>query len=430
LLLVSGVAHADPQFGLGAYVGVDNLSPFSKLGASWAAERNSEDAAVLGIRLSLINLTDSLRHGGDGLAYGIEAEGGFEPQSTRSTPSFFAPVIGYRAHAIVRYGNRYQIIVLGGIGAETVMSKASFVPTQTVAQPYWGLGFAANISRSDELRIDGRSGYTGDNQGGYIETFEGQISISHTWGAHREWHHSDVSAAYADQHEEKKVGGSTGTVTTSKADKDTDGDGFPDSVDKCPLEPETVNGYMDDDGCPEPDSDGDKIIDALDKCPTQPEDKDGFQDEDGCPDPDNDGDGIPDTADKCPNEPETINGYMDSDGCPDQVPDAIGKAHPSMKFAKGRGKLSADDEAALKPVIDVMVAAADLRITVIAHPDSKSRAASALAQLRADTVRSYMTAHGVTDGARIDAKVGDVAAKGPAIELQVVVGMKAGGGTF
>ncbi len=57
---------------------------------------------------------------------------------------------------------------------------------------------------------------------------------------------------------------------------------------------------------------------AVDRCPDEPEDLDGFEDADGCPDPDNDHDGIPDVADRCPNEPETYNGYEDSDGCPDR----------------------------------------------------------------------------------------------------------------
>jgi len=56
-----------------------------------------------------------------------------------------------------------------------------------------------------------------------------------------------------------------------------------------------------------------------DNCPNQAEDKDGFLDEDGCPDPDNDEDGIPDSLDQCPNQPETINGFEDQDGCPDQL---------------------------------------------------------------------------------------------------------------
>jgi hypothetical protein len=35
------------------------------------------------------------------------------------------------------------------------------------------------------------------------------------------------------------------------ADIDTDGDGIVDSADACPEAPETVNGYRDDDGCPD-----------------------------------------------------------------------------------------------------------------------------------------------------------------------------------
>ncbi len=98
---------------------------------------------------------------------------------------------------------------------------------------------------------------------------------------------------------------------------DSDGDGIPDSVDKCPHEPEDKDGFQDEDGCPDPDNDKDGILDEDDRCPNDPEDKDGFQDADGCPDPDNDKDGILDVNDKCPNEPEDKDGFQDADGCPD-----------------------------------------------------------------------------------------------------------------
>ncbi len=62
----------------------------------------------------------------------------------------------------------------------------------------------------------------------------------------------------------------------------------------------------------QPDSDGDGIPDDVDRCPDEPEDKDGFQDEDGCPEPDNDKDGIPDADDNCPNHP----GSKSEKGCP------------------------------------------------------------------------------------------------------------------
>lgn len=103
-------------------------------------------------------------------------------------------------------------------------------------------------------------------------------------------------------------------------DPDNDQDGIPDVDDQCPNEPEDRNGFEDEDGCPDAkigDRDGDGIPDNLDKCPDEPEDKDGFQDEDGCPDPDNDQDGILDVDDLCPNEPEDKDGFQDEDGCPD-----------------------------------------------------------------------------------------------------------------
>lgn len=67
-----------------------------------------------------------------------------------------------------------------------------------------------------------------------------------------------------------------------------------------------------------PDRDGDGTGDDYDQCPDEPEDLDGFADDDGCPDPDNDVDGIMDVDDLCPNEPENRNGVDDADGCPDK----------------------------------------------------------------------------------------------------------------
>lgn len=105
--------------------------------------------------------------------------------------------------------------------------------------------------------------------------------------------------------------------TGSLVSVDSDHDGIPDKEDLCPNEPEDVDNFQDQDGCPDNDNDGDGIYDAVDKCPNVAEDKDGFEDQDGCPEPDNDKDGIPDLQDKCPNEPEDMDGFEDYDGCPD-----------------------------------------------------------------------------------------------------------------
>jgi outer membrane protein OmpA-like peptidoglycan-associated protein len=101
---------------------------------------------------------------------------------------------------------------------------------------------------------------------------------------------------------------------------DTDRDGIPDPVDRCPREPEDFDNYEDQDGCPEDqDTDGDRILDSKDLCPTQPEDYDGVDDQDGCPDLnlDQDGDGILDAQDQCPRQPEDKDNFQDEDGCPD-----------------------------------------------------------------------------------------------------------------
>jgi outer membrane protein OmpA-like peptidoglycan-associated protein len=133
--------------------------------------------------------------------------------------------------------------------------------------------------------------------------------------------------------------GWNGFVTVQDRDKD----GINDDNDKCPNDPEDLDGFEDADGCPDPDNDKDGICDpwvseqkkeakysgvckGVDKCPNQPEDQDGFLDEDGCPDLDNDGDGLPDVKDLCPKDREDFDGFQDSDGCPDFDNDKDGVA--------------------------------------------------------------------------------------------------------
>lgn len=96
---------------------------------------------------------------------------------------------------------------------------------------------------------------------------------------------------------------------------DKDKDGVPNKTDACKEVAEDIDGFEDEDGCPDVDNDQDGVEDVDDKCPDEPEDADGNEDEDGCPDPDDDHDFVPDVDDQCPHEAEDSKGA--TDGCPE-----------------------------------------------------------------------------------------------------------------
>lgn len=61
-----------------------------------------------------------------------------------------------------------------------------------------------------------------------------------------------------------------------------------------PLLPWGLKGQAEAPRLDVPDHDRDGVENARDRCPDLAEDVDGFADDDGCPDPDHDGDGVPD----------------------------------------------------------------------------------------------------------------------------------------
>jgi OmpA-OmpF porin, OOP family len=215
---------------------------------------------------------------------------------------------------------------------------------------------------------------------------------------------------------------------------DTDHDGIPDPLDKCPTEPEDKDGFQDEDGCPDPDNDKDGIPDKTDKCPNEPEDKDGFEDEDGCPDPDNDKDGLLDTDDKCPNEagPKENAGCPDKDRdgdgvvdrldkCPDQPGPADNDGCPKPKFivvtkekielkqkvhfATDKSKIYPDSFPMLNEVAEVLKSRSEIKVRIEGHTDSRGtlKHNMKLSQARAESVRQYLVERGI-DLSRMEAQ--------------------------
>ncbi len=107
--------------------------------------------------------------------------------------------------------------------------------------------------------------------------------------------------------------------------KDSDHDGVMDSVDKCAGTPSGTK--VDAVGCPvKVDSDGDGVVDAQDKCEDTPA---GTKvDATGCP-IDSDKDGVVDAADRCPDTPPGAK--VDGSGCPITDSDGDGIADSNDK---------------------------------------------------------------------------------------------------
>jgi outer membrane protein OmpA-like peptidoglycan-associated protein len=191
-------------------------------------------------------------------------------------------------------------------------------------------------------------------------------------------------------------------VASKPTDGDTDGDGIPDSRDQCINEPEDKDGYLDDDGCPDPDNDADGIPDTADKCPNEPEDLDGWQDEDGCPDPDNDADGIADLDDFCPNTPGVPGG--DRPGCPKKNSLIVVTEHEIRITQQIQFEFN---KAAIRPGISfkildevaaVLAENPKISLEVQGHTDNVGSDGynMNLSQKRSDSVRAYLVAKGIS----------------------------------
>lgn len=176
---------------------------------------------------------------------------------------------------------------------------------------------------------------------------------------------------------------------------DADGDGIHDDRDRCPTEPEDFDGFQDDDGCPDRDNDNDGIADADDKCPLIAEDMDGFEDNDGCPDLDNDGDGVLDALDKCPN----VVGVAENSGCPKTEEIKRGKLVLSgVAFESGKAILTPNSYTILDQVYESLAEWTNVKLEIQGHTDNQGsdQVNLRLSQERAETVMNYLIRKGIS----------------------------------
>jgi len=149
-------------------------------------------------------------------------------------------------------------------------------------------------------------------------------------------------------------------------DPDNDADGVPDKFDKCPNE----FGDRDREGCPLEDADKDGIADVNDRCPTEPETKNGYLDEDGCPD-------VP---------PGSV-----------VVTNTRVEIKEVVQFETGSATLLPASFSVLNDVVQVLKDAPSMRLRVEGHTDSEGPDSSnlKLSKERAGSVRVYLESKGI-----------------------------------
>ena len=152
---------------------------------------------------------------------------------------------------------------------------------------------------------------------------------------------------------------------------------------------------------PPADRDGDTLLDDQDACPDQPEDVDRFADDDGCPDPDNDGDTVPDAEDQCPLDP----GAPEEHGCLATV--RVDREQGQIiilqrvEFATNEDRILRSSEPILHDVRRALEANPQIaRVRVEGHTDSRGRDAHNLdlSRRRARSVIRWLVENGIEAG--------------------------------
>jgi len=178
---------------------------------------------------------------------------------------------------------------------------------------------------------------------------------------------------------------SWGGAIAPKPVPDSDGDGVPDDMDKCPGTP--PNTPVDANGC-ELDSDGDGVVDSKDKCPGTPP---GTKvDADGCPiDGDADGDGVKDSKDQCPGTP--AGSKVNDVGC--EIGEIILRG---VVFDTARTEITPQSALILDSVATGVASRPGTRIEIRGHTDDVGSELMNmdLSRRRAEAVKAYLVSKG------------------------------------
>jgi len=284
-----------------------------------------------------------------------------------------------------------------------------------------GAGVKYNFSDRIAARFDARAVLLPDYARGTTVDWETLLGFSYSFGSRER----PSSMAVPESSDENLVPAAPVAPATSEPNVDPESNPAPDpeplvgrEAQPVPtVQAEAVEIAPDSDGAVAPaplsapavvvqaapkaaDSDRDGVPDDVDRCPDRPEDKDRFQDFDGCPEFDNDQDGIVDTADRCPYEAENRNGYQDDDACPDELPvelqPLIGTAD-GVFFATKSAQIQTEAFVVLGSLVQALNKYPEIRVLAEGHASGEGdrKRELGLAQARADATRAFLIALGI-----------------------------------
>lgn len=314
----------------------------------------SSPAPDIGLRLGYYPLA----------ALGIEAEG---KVLLLDTDVGRATGFGFGGHLLLQIP-KWSItpFVVAGMGGLGVASPRDVVGDDVDETPYFGGGVKAYLSDRFALRVDvrdilGRERVEIDRP--TLSNLEVTLGLAVTFGRPKPPPppppDSDgdgfLNRDDACPHE-------PGVAPDGCPIRDRDGDGVMDPDDQCPDEPGPAPT-----GCPIPDTDGDGFLDPDDGCPTEPETVNGFEDQDGCPD-------------ELPEPVKQFTGVIDG-----------------IYFDLDKAEVRADSEPKLSRAVEILNEYPDLRLEISGHTDNSGTEAhnQELSRQRADSVKTWLVGRGI-----------------------------------
>ena len=176
LAICSASASAEPVE-WSAFFGANKLPKDLALGGSVDPEQRPQTGPMLGGHITWLPLASHwISAGVDGQLSLTTTWTGYGFTSRRQ--SYFAPVLGYRAAAIVRLFPLAQVephLLAGGGGASTA-SYSPYMSSDTAGVYFWGAGVTVRLG-SWNVRIDGQQVWVPVMSGDHAASYELQIGI-------------------------------------------------------------------------------------------------------------------------------------------------------------------------------------------------------------------------------------------------------------